>query len=233
MGWIVENLRASLFTEAIPYSWDLINHLRQVLPGEWLPSSKNVLQPADPSMLAPEWSFLSPDGKTILVSWKNKIDLISAIKETPADILPSFCKTAKDVFVALLKFSSGHAYRFAIAPKYECADTPDDQNKWIKGIFNKNSFEGATVDECSFTQTYRVEKGLDGVRVHINFLARLQQEQREEKRDGRSAVIIRYYCDFDINSVPAANIPYPVETMSAFFDSAPKLCSQFEEYYFG
>lgn len=232
MGRIVDNIRASLFTEAIPYSWDLINHIGQGLPG-WLPSSKSVVQPADPGMLVPEWSFLSPDGKTILVGWKNKIDFISAIRENPADLLPTFCNTVKEVFSTLLKFSNGHAYRFAIAPKYECADTPDEQNKWMKGIFNKNSFEGTAIDECSFTQTYRVVKEFNGVRVPINFLARLQQEQREEKRDGRPAVTIRYYCDFDINSVPAASIPYPSETMAAFFDAAPALCSQFEEYYFG
>ena len=67
----------------------------------------------------------------------------------------------------------------------------------------------------------------------MNFLARFQMEQRDIQQDGRPAVAMFYFGDFDINSVPAERSPYAIETMLKFFDAAPSYCKEFEEYFFG
>lgn len=229
----IENIRASVFTKSVDYSWGLLKELKEILP-EWLPSGKSVLQPTLGDGSVPEWCVVSPDHKDILVCWPNKIDLITRpICSSVANGTAKTCELAKKIFLSLTKMNDGEINRFAIAPKFACLDTPETINKWIAGMFVKNNFCGSELSESSFTQAYTVSKDIDKQPVMVNFVARFQMEQRNIQQEGRPAVGTFYFGDFDINSVPAEGNPYTVETMLGFFDTAPSFCTEFEKYFFG
>lgn len=233
MQRVIDNIRASVFTKSVDYSWELLEKLKDILPG-WLPSGKSILQPSEGDGSVPEWCMFSPDHKDILICWPKKIDLITRFMgASVVEGTAKTCELAKKVFSTLLEMNGGEVNRFAIAPKFACLDTLESVNKGMGDLFKKNSFCGAEISESSFTQAYTVPKEIDQQQVMMNFLVRFQMEQRNIQQDGRPAVAMLYFGDFDINSVPAEGNPYTVDTMLKFFDVAPSYCKEFEEYFFG
>lgn len=233
MQRVIDNIRASVFTKSIDYSWELLEKLKDILPG-WLPSGSSLLQPAGADGPVPEWCMLSPDHKDILVCWSNKMDLITkSMGQSVAEGTAKTCELAKKVFSTLMEMNGGAVNRFAIAPKFACLDTLESINKWMTSTFVKSNFGGVSISEMSFTQAFALPKEIDQQQVMMNFLARFQMEQRDVQQDGRPAVAMFYFGDFDINSVPAERNPYTIDTMLKFFDVAPSYCKEFEEYFFG
>ena len=232
MQRVIENIRATVFAKSVDYSWSLLENLKDILP-DWLPSGKTVLQPSGADGSVPEWCMVSPDHKEILVCWPNKVDLIARLGGQPVvNGTARLCELAKKVFPALLALNGGTVNRFAIAPKFICLDKPESINAWIAGMFVRNSFSGSEISESSFTQAYTMPKDIDGQKIMMNFLVRFQMEQRNIQQEGRPAVTMFYFGDFDINSVPAGDNSYSRDTMIKFFDVAPSFCKEFEDFFF-
>ena len=231
----IEGLRGSLFIPLIPFDWMFVNSLFEILPG-FIPSvNPSAPQIINGKMVTPlnEWLIFSPDHKSKLVFQQQKVDFII---DMGVDYLPQtikdFSEKCRLLFERIIDYSKQQSSRIAIAPTYKWVGVKDTFMDFVKETFNRNSFKGSTIDNCDFSQVFRVVESINQLDVKINYLSKFYVVNSLSVVNGVNTIQESYMIDFDINTFVDPNYSFDKAMVMDFFSKATSFCTNFMEFYF-
>lgn len=230
----IEGLRGSLFIPLIPFNWTFVNSLFELLPG-FIPSVNPLAPQIIKGMATPpnDWLIFSPDIKSKLVFQQQKVDYIieTGVDYSPQTII-DFSEKCKEIFEKLLDYSKQYSSRIAIAPTYKWVGPKDTFGDFVKEIFCKNSFNGSSIDNCDFSQVYRVTENINKLDIKINYLSKFYVANSFISVNGVNSIQESYMMDFDINTFVDPQYSFDKATVIDFFSKAVEFCEKYMNFYF-
>lgn len=233
-------IRGTIFIPQIPFSWGVVNDLQQsfkdYIPSVNTSSSPMIIEGAfiNPYVLAPgEWSLVAPDKKQQVLFHEQKIDFLKFLHEDPSpETIDEFTKGCKTLFKSFSKFTNSKCSRIAIAPTFEYAGDRNDIISFVHDIFKKNDFHDAVLDNCDFSQVFRIRENILDKQIFINYLSKFYNVTKVISSNGKNQLAEATMISFDINSRVDPDITFTHEAVSDFFDKSPKFCEKFLAFYF-
>lgn len=231
-------IRGTIFIPQIPFSWGLVNELTKSLT-DYIPTVNMSPNPilldgasVKPNVLAPcEWSLVAPNQKQQVLFLAQKIDLLKSVNVDYApEAINEFAKTCQALFKIFPEFTSHKCTRIAIAPTFEY--TGDDIMPFTRDIFKKNDFQNAALDNCDFSQVFRLRENILDKQIYINYLSKFYAMSRVISANGINQLAEVTMINFDINSKVDPDVVFTQEAIGAFFTNAPIFCEKFLSFYF-
>lgn len=230
----IEGLRGSLFVPFIPFNWAFVNSLFEVLPG-FIPSV-NLLAPqiVNGMVSSPgDWLIFSPDNKSKLIFQQQKVDFIMEVgSDYSSEIIEAFSEKCQVIFEIIMNYSQQRSSRIAIAPTYKWIGDKKLFEDFIKGMFNKNSFKSTSIDNCDFSQVYRVDENINGLDIKLNYLSKFYVTNSFTIVNGINSIQETYMMDFDINTFVDSKYSFDKVAVIDFFSKAVGFCISFMDFYF-
>ncbi len=231
----IAKLRGSIFTQPISYSPEIVKGLSDVLPG-FLPSFvQNVVPGSIPNPVIPfSWELVNPNTGERIQFNNIKIDIIQS-KEVPCkqEVISEFANHCSEVFCRILDITGLSASRLAIAPTLICIDDPGKISQFARSVYARNSFNGASVDNCVFNNVFRTEEKIGEKYYRMNYLANFYAINRVVNVDGQNTVRESIAVDFDINTFINDEYVFRKKEIEAFFMKASGMSNSFIDFYFG
>ena len=232
---MIEGLRGSLFIPPIPFNWSFVNNLFEILPG-FIPSvNQSSPQLINGIVVEPfnEWLIFSPDNKSRLIFQQQKVDYIikSGDDYSPQTII-DFSEKCKALFEKIIDYSNQQSSRIAIAPTYKWVGTKDLFMDFVKKTFNNHLFEGSPIDNCDFSQVYRVVENINELDIKLNYLSKFYVVNSLNIVNGVNTIQESFMIDFDINTFVDPNNSFDKATVIDFFSKAESFCTKFMDFYF-
>ncbi len=235
-------IRGTIFVPMIQFSWELVQRLQSSLK-DYIPSVNTSSVPIfttgngqlmDSVIIAPEeWSLTSPDKKQQVVFQAQKIDLIREINEDYSPNLVSvFGKSCQSLFSAITEFSNMKCTRIAIAPMFEYAGSRDSIIAFANNSFKVNEFKNAKLDNCDFSQVFRIPENISGSTVTLNYLSKFYAINKVASFNGMNQLAEVTRIGFDINSKVDPNVIFNLEAIRDFFTKVSGFCEDFLSFYF-
>lgn len=233
---LIDNIRASVFIPFLPYDWNIIHRLQEIIrDGVPTVSTNSPLIIGEAVFHPGSWTVASALTNTRIIVQQQKIDFIQGNihpQESLDTIWKKFCEDTKKIIDIFMSLLSSHASRLAIAPSYIYNDGRDNWKDFIRKSFTKNSFRESELVEGDFSQLFRVKESFNNKYYRINYLSKFYtSNQLVEKTEGVQ-IIERLNIDFDINTAPDQGYVFNIESMKSFFDNARNFSELFLGYYF-
>ena len=235
-------IRGTIFVPMIQFSWELVQKLQSSLE-DYIPSVNTSSVPIftdgdgqlmDSVIIAPgEWSLTSPDKKQQIIFQAQKIDLIREINENyTQDLISMFGKFCQSLFSAITEFSNMKCTRIAIAPMFEYAGNRDSIIAFANNSFNANELKNAKLDNCDFSQVFRIPENISGSIVTLNYLSKFYAINKVASFNGMNQLVEVTRISFDINSKVDPNVIFNLEAIRDFFTKVSGFCEDFLSFYF-
>lgn len=233
--FIIEGLRGSVFMPQITFNWDFISAMQEVLPN-YIPSFVfDTPQVVKGMLLSPgDWMLVSPDNNVKVVFQVQKIDYIitntnMAYTQEAIHALTEQCNL---VFGKIMEMIELKASRLAIAPTFRYVGNETVFKGFINTIYAKNSFKNSTVDNCDFSQVFRIDEEINSRHFTINYLSKFYIATPVVVVNGINTIQEVNMLNFDINTFVNPNYSFDANTVNAFFRKAAVFCSEFMSWYF-
>lgn len=230
----IEGLRGSLFIPLIPFEWTFVNSLFEILPG-FIPSVNQFASPIiKGAVMSPnEWLIFSPDNKSRLIFQQQKVDYIveSGIDYSP-EVIKEFAEKCIQLFEKILDHSNLSSSRIAIAPTFKWVGEKNLFVDFIKEMYSKNSFKNSSVDNCDFSQVFRVFEDINDMEIKMNYLSKFHTTNSLVVINGVNSIQESYMMDFDINTFVDSKYIFNKTAVYDFFSKAEMFCSSFMDFYF-
>lgn len=230
--------RATLFTAYIPYTFDFYTKVHELIPGCVPVLNSNAPEPMNMmgSLYPPStWTINAPSRREIIIFQPNKIDYLRLTDEDEnptEDQWNDFIGSVKPLFEMILEFSGQTVSRMAIAPKIEFKDTIKKWDEFIKDKFSHPEFEGHTLIEAEFTQTFRTPRKILDSEYQINFVCKFMGSQEIKMTNGVPKTRDLQLIELDINTAPLPDYDFSKEAVSDFFNQAETLTNDILKFYF-
>ena len=235
------NIRGSIFVPRVAYTPDNLDKMRDAFK-DYMPTALPQVAMPDflPGYLAMNknaWRMVSPDQKETISFYDDKIDIIvnaEAIPYTEEEI-KKWGKHFFDSFKKIIDAFQFSSIRLALAPTLYLPFTegsPFTINDFTNRIFAFNKFQGSGVDNCDFSQVFRVNKQLNGKDYLMNLLSRFSTEQYQEQKENTIHTGIRLIVNVDINTFMNPQYVFAENEMHDFYDLSPKWCEELMCSYF-
>lgn len=229
----IEGLRGSIFIPLIPFEWTFVNSLFEILPG-FIPSVNQFAPPIKGALMPPiEWLIFSPDNKSRLIFQQQKVDFIveAGIDYSP-EIIKDFAEKCTRLFERIIDYSKQDSSRIAIAPTFKWVGENNLFVDFIKEIYSKNSFKGSSVDNCDFSQVFRVVEDINDKEIKLNYLSKFYTANSLAVVNGVNSIQESYMMDFDINTFVDPKYVFNKTAVCDFFSKAVVFCTNFMDFYF-
>lgn len=231
----IEGLRGSIFMPQITFSWDFILALKGLLP-DYLPSTiSGNPQMLRGMLLTPgDWTLTSPDGKNILIFTAQKVDYIVISTDTTysQEAIKRFAEQCQKVSGKIMELTGVKANRLAIAPTFKYLGDSTQFKTFINTVYAKNSFKNSGVDNCDFSQVFRVDEEINGTPIKVNYLSKFYTTNAVMVVNGVNTIQEVNMLDFDINTVVSPNYIFDIDAVRDFFNKSAAFCSEFMSWYF-
>ena len=231
----IERLRGSIFVPQIAFNWNFIFKMKELLP-DYLPSViSGGPQMVRNMLLNPgEWTLTSPDEKIIVVFKMQKVDYIVINTDTryTQEAIKIFAEQCQKVFEKIMDLASVKANRLAIAPTFKYIGEIPQFKTFINTIYAKNLFKKSSVDNCDFSQVFRVDEEINGTLVKTNYLSKFSTANAIIVTNGVNTIQEVNILDFDINTQVNPNYTFDTVAVKDFFNKVTIFCSDFMSWYF-
>lgn len=181
-----------------------------------------------------EWTLTSPDEKIIVVFKMQKVDYIVINTDTryTQEAIKIFAEQCQKVFEKIMELASVKANRLAIAPTFKYIGEIPQFKTFINTIYAKNLFKKSSVDNCDFSQVFRVDEEINGTLVKTNYLSKFSTANAIIVTNGINTIQEVNILDFDINTQVNPNYTFDTVAVKDFFNKVTIFCSDFMSWYF-
>lgn len=225
-------LRESIFVQKDEWKLGEISDINRKLLGyAFGVIPRNI--PSKRGMFPVDFVLSSLNERTRILFSVQKVDCI--IETESKDIMRSLNdlnKRCTEILLDVLEITGTKtASRLAVAPLFRYNSNTALQEKFVETIYAKSKlkFKNEKIDNCEFSQLFRVNEGINGRKIKINYLSRFYVEniftRNEKPRLCNMAV-------FDINTLPDPEYNFDVDFVKNFFLKSPVFCEDFLSYYF-
>lgn len=232
--FIIEGLRGSVFTPQIVSNWEFISAMQEVLPNYIPFIVSDAPQVIKGMLLSPEaWMLVSPDNNVRVVFQAQKIDYIIVNTNMPytQENVQVLTKKCSRVFEKIMKVKNIKASRLAIAPTLRYVGDVISLKTFINRVYAKNTFKKSNVDNCDFSQVFRVDEEINGGTFTINYLSKFYVATPMVVVNGINSIQEVNMLDFDINTFVNPTYSFDVSAVNDFFEKAVGFCSEFLSWY--
>lgn len=227
--------RGSLFTRRVDYTPENWNILRTVFP-DYMPIKESnpgfvVSIGKEPLIMGGVlWNLRSPN--IDINFFDGKIDVIRKNINQPvnSENLSFICREIKDVVCKLTDALQLTSSRLAFAPTL-IDKAPNASRDFARKIFKERRYKDAQLDNCNFSNVYRVERQIGEKQTKINYLATFSEEQQPVFSGNSIKLNSIFKVDVDINTFPESSVLYNKEEVVDFFDNAAEMANDFINFY--
>lgn len=235
--FIIEKLRGTLFVPQVACDWEFVSAMQSVLHNAIPSLVKDSPQVIDNILFnSGEWILNSKDDNVSVVFKAHKIDCIVDVHDRrilyTEDALDKFIGQCSDVMNKIVELKDLRANRMAIAPTFKYCGNELNIKGFVLEVFNKNNFKGAKVDNCDFSQVFRIEERILEEPIMVNYLSKFFTSSDVVVENGSNTLRESRFLNLDINTAVNPEYMFAPNHISDFFKKANGFCSEFMKWYF-
>lgn len=236
----IVGMRGTIFVPQIQFSWELVKRLQPIFEVEFIPSVNMSPAPMfiegklmNTVMSPGEWSLISQDKKQRIMFQSQKIDVIEELNaDYSVETISRFGERCKLLFSSMVP-DPIKCSRIAIAPTFEYIGEKDSIIKFANTCFHLNEFKGVKMDNCDFSQVFRVQERIsDSMDVYFNYLSKFYTINKVVPIEGVNQLVEVSMIDFDINSKIDPDVVFDNGAINDFFSKVDRFCADFISFYF-
>ena len=234
-NFIIRGLRGSVFMPQMTFNWEFISAIQTMLPN-YIPSViSDTPQVIKGMLLSPgDWILSSPDDNIRIVFQAQKVDyIINTNIEYTQDIVSTLANNCNQIFKRIMEITGMRASRLAIAPTLEYKGDTTLFKNFVNKIYAKNTFKESKVDNCDFSQVFRVDEEINGKQFIVNYLSKFYVATPIVVVNGINTIQEVNMVDFDINTFVNPEYSFDTNATSDFFQKGAGFCSEFLLWYIG
>ena len=237
-NFIIRVCRGSIFTSTVKYdieTWQkLSTKFIGYLPYSQIPAAvaiqMNTLQIPGPNY----WVMSSKADNIDVYFLEGKIDVIlkDSNKQYSKDSISELCNKFQIIFAKLIDSLDLVVSRIAFAPLL--VNNRDDTSQYVdfaKSIFRDRKFRGSSVDNCDFSNVFRVKENIEGEEIIINCLANFAVAQLPEVINMKLVVRNELQVNLDINTLGGQHYIFTIDKIKSFYNKVVDLTIDFVDSY--
>lgn len=238
LDFFIRVCRGSIFTSTVKYNPDNWERLSSIFSG-YMPLTQTSpsidVQGNTIQLGGPMWSLTSKQEGIDINFLEGKIDIIVkniALPYNPENIC-SLCGKIKDIFLKIINALGLQSNRLAFAPLI--ISNNNDAKSYIsfaRQIFSNRQFKGEQIDNCDFSNVFRIKETIDDYEVIINCLANFSLTQLPAVINGRFTMNNELQINVDINTLAGQSYNFSANNVASFYSFVPKLTIDFINSYF-
>lgn len=236
--FFIRMCRGSIFTSTVKYNSDNWERLSPIF-SRYMPLTQTSpsidVQGNTIQLGGPMWSLTSKKDGIDINFLEGKIDIIVkniSLPYNPENIC-SLCGNIKDIFMKIIEALDLQSNRLAFAPLI--ISNNNDAKSYIsfaRQIFSNRQFKGEQIDNCDFSNVFRIKETIDGNEVIINCLANFSLTQLPAVINGKFTMNNELQINIDINTLAGQSYNFSKTNVESFYGLAPKLTIDFIDSYF-
>lgn len=237
------NTRCSIFVPKVAYNNDNLTKMMSAFPN-FLPSTVQI--PPIPLLGLPmiqqdlanqPWQLTSADKQKCITFFDDKIDIVInhegvKYKKTVLESISADCFSMFEKIINAFGFTS---VRLAIAPMLRIPFMENGNSKkydFLNKVYALNKFEDAQVDNCDFSQVFRINKELNNKTYLINHLTKFSTDVCNAIKDNKIISTEFLNIALDINTFVDPTYNMDVEDLRDFYSKSPTWCDDIVNFYF-
>lgn len=240
----IKGMRATIFAPQISFSSEILKRILPLLNDglEYITvlSDMQPIQINGNNLLIPQnnnqWQLRSVNTFTQnIIFGAKKVDIVREYDgsiEGDADF-NSFCHFSGDFFSKLLMTLGISASRMAFAPSYLLPiENNETVTNFVNPFFTKNKFKNANIDNCDFSNVFRISEDINGKPISINHLFKVEQINRIDisKQVLNPQPFINI--DIDINTKAEDSYIFNDSDILDFYGKVPCMAQDFSTFIF-
>ena len=229
----IDSLRGSLFLPRLPFDWNVVSAIKDVLPGHIptavtdFPQIINNVQ-----LFKDDWALFTPERNSMFLVQQQKVDyIVTDIKAYSKDYIKKFTDTCANLFAIVLSQKNEDSKRLAFAPSFVYNGEREIYKKLLNTVIAKKTFKGVAMDNCEFSQVFRVAEKICDREYIINYLSRFYTRTSWVNENDRTVMKDADLIDFDINTFVDATYSFNSDSVKDFFDKSSAYCEDFINWY--
>ena len=228
----IVSLRGTIFLPQIVFDWTFVSEMLKILPN-YVPTNNTPQIINGVIVNSTDWMLGTQDGTERLIFQPQKIDFIlnkeSSYSERDID---EFSKKCDKIFSKILELRNAKASRLAIAPTFKYIGDISTLKSFIQKIYATRVFKEESLDNCEFSQVYRVNENIGDSVFKINYLSKFYTSGNIVIVNGVNTIQEYNLVDFDINTFNDTNYSFDIDLVKTFFSKSSGFCSDFMTLYF-
>lgn len=228
----IVSLRGTIFLPQIIFDWTFVSEMLKILPN-YVPTNNTPQIINGVIVNSTDWMLGTQDGTERLIFQPQKIDFIlnkeSSYSERDID---KFSKKCDKIFSKILELRNAKASRLAIAPTFKYIGGISTLKSFIQKIYATRVFKEEALDNCEFSQVYRVNENIGDSVFKINYLSKFYTSGNIVIVNGVNTIQEYNLVDFDINTFNDNNYSFDIDLVKTFFSKSSGFCSDFMTLYF-
>lgn len=229
----IDSLRGSLFLPRLPFDWNVASAIKNVLPGHMptvvtdFPQIINNVQ-----LFKDDWAFFTPERNSMFLVQQQKVDyIVTNIKVYSKDNIKEFAETCVKLFAIILSLKNEDSKRLAFAPSFVYNGEREIYKKLLDTVIAKKNFKDVAMDNCEFSQVFRVAEKICDREYIINYLSRFYTRASWVNENDRAVMKDVNLIDFDINTFVDVTYSFDTDSMKDFFNKSSAYCEDFINWY--
>ncbi len=237
----IANIRGTVFAPKVNYNPENLHKMQDAFPG-YMPS---MISPVSLPEFVPgmgvfknnSWRLVSADQMETISFFDDKIDIIVNCGNVPysAELVGKYSARFLESFTKILRAFTFKYTRLAIAPTVYVPFFEGGEHNihdFTKKIFAFHQFMGSELDNCDFSQVFRVKKSLNGTEYLINLLTRFASDMIQEQSANGIRIGQRLNTSMDINTYVNPEYSFGESELNDFFNNSPVWCEDLLNGYF-
>ena len=135
------------------------------------------------------------------------------------------------MFAIVLSQKNEDSKRLAFAPSFVYNGEREIYKKLLNTVIAKKTFKGVAMDNCEFSQVFRVAEKICDREYIINYLSRFYTRTSWVNENDRTVMKDADLIDFDINTFVDATYSFNSDSVKDFFDKSSAYCEDFINWY--
>lgn len=238
IDFLIKMCRGSIFAPTVSYNEDTWEKLAPKFIG-FLPSEKGSptinLQGNLIQLGGPTWVLSSKKENIEIHFLEGKIDVIILARNSiyTSETIESLCLRVKDIFEKIVTTLDLKATRLAFSPLLLSRNTEHGEIiEFVRSIFNNRTFKGERIDNCDFSNVFRIRNDINGTGIVVNHLANFSVTQNPIEESGKLIMREALQLNVDINTIVGKNYIFSIEDINDFFSKSSSLTVDFVSSYF-
>lgn len=236
-NFIIKMCRGSIFTSTITYNPDTWEKFQSIFPG-YMPVTHapstidfqgNTIQIGNQM-----WTLSSKKDKIDINFLDGKIDvLLQECNLTYSkENINSLCYKIEDIFSKIVDTLGLISNRLAFAPLLINNERSNESIVFARRIFGNRKFKGEQIDNCDFSNVFRIKETLSETEIIVNHLVNFALVQTPYIINGNLATNNILQVNLDINTLGGKQYLFSRNEVKEFYKEVPQWTIDFIESYF-
>lgn len=182
------------------------------------------------------WSLSSKEEKLEINFLEGKIDVIlkKGNQLYSYEAIQESCMTISSTFEKIINAIGLVSTRLAFAPSLiSHQKTSLEIKNFARSIFKEKIFKGASIDNCDFSNLFRINTSILDKEVVVNYLAIFSLAQMPILQQSKIKMQDVLQINIDINTLGNEEYKFNVNDVKEFFNQSPSMTTEFLDFYFG